>query len=200
MVTPLWNEILVNRENLPLLIHKSPINLIVKSGAMEIKNHQLGLLFVRDWYRTDNALLVNVVRDDAIVPAKLNLKNMALQVLSEKSGSCSTLDEQDNLYLNHADRVTQVNIQGQEVLLWQPPSGQIEMIAVGSEYLVVETRDDKKVHLWRVALSDSRKQQRVAQSDGLGLADVSSDGSHVLLHSKVTRSRAIVMLQPVADK
>lgn len=164
------------------------------SVAVDLSN-----FYLRDWFQNDNALLINLKNNDALFPAKLNLEDLTVTVLSETSGSCAALDNQDNLYLNHGSKITKLTKQGLISTWWQPPDGRIEMFAIAQDRVMVEVSQGQNhsslSQMWQVGLSPSVIEQAIGDTRGRSFVDVSDNAQNLLFHSPVVRTKTIVVLQ-----
>lgn len=150
-------------------------------------------MYLRGWYNTENALLVNL---PGPIPAKFDLDSLLTTPLSEEPVSCAALDLDDNLYLNLKSRIIKRSSNGEDSILWHAEDGEIEHIHVSDHILTVELKKEQFKELLRIEFN---KPDSVAtfpyDSDNKWLSDVSADGERLLSMKRSNLNKTIFTLE-----
>ncbi|MGS2719645.1 winged helix-turn-helix domain-containing protein [Paraglaciecola aestuariivivens] len=107
----------------------------VASATFEQINHSLGPFYLRQWYQHEQALLVSLVNERGIKPAKFDLATRQLTVLfdADVNFTCTfmALDQQDQLYLSNTEQIFQVSPTADMELVWATQAGEITGFTLG---------------------------------------------------------------------
>jgi len=155
--------------------------------------HGLSSMYLRGWYHHDNALLVNL---PGPVAAKFDLDSLTFTQLSERTSHCAALDLDDNVYLNQTSRIVKLTNDGEKSIFWQSDDVDINHLFVNDDGLFVELDGSSENKFLKIDFDKNTPAQYLAvQADKNWLADVSSNGNHLLFMSRSNVSRTIFTLQ-----
>lgn len=151
-------------------------------------------MYIRDWYRNEEALLVKAAKGDVPRVGKWHLARGTVEYLSAEAASCPALDEQDQVFYAKGRQLFSLGVAPP---LWSSPAGEVQNIVVAGNNLIVETETPDGNQLWQLTLPDARIQPLAL--DGVSsISDVSPDGHHLLQHSPI-RSRRELALLSISD-
>ncbi len=152
-------------------------------------------VYIRDWFNKSNALLVNIGSGSGKNPAKLNLATLKFIPLSELSGSCALLDNNDNLYLNHQSQLTRITTEGKIETFWQSPGGNIEIFTINKDNLMIELSTPEQNEYWLTDFQgQSKKMNHLEGIANMNLVDTSDNNTNLLFHSEVKINQTLVQL------
>jgi len=155
-------------------------------------------IYLRDWFNSSDALLVNVIVDEKSMPAKYSLNTGEVETFASISVSCSAIDEDDNIYYNHNNQIVKVDNNNQTSLFWHPETGDIENIVVSKHHLITQVNDASGSQYWQVELNTANDKPILKSlSQELTISDVTHNGDSVLFYSSFTSNKELVVLSMV---
>lgn len=132
----------------------------VKKVSYQEILHDHGPFYLRQWYQHENALLVSLVTEHGIKPAKFNLQSKQLEVLRDSAPDfkCAymSLDSNDQLYFSDNKHIYTLVNQDQLKLVWQAEAGNITGFTLMKEGFVVGLEHETEFELVQVSNHQAR--------------------------------------------
>lgn len=171
----------------------------VKAASYQEVVHDQGPFYLREWYQHQEALLVSLVTDKGVKPAKFDLNNKQLSILFESTANfkCAymTLDQQDSLFFSDNQNIYKLTSQGEPELLYQAEKGSITGFTLGKESFTVGLAMDTEFELVKIsAFTEEKSLFKTSFHQGLHLTSTSKNAENYLF-SQVKDIKELVRLK-----
>jgi len=155
-------------------------------------------IYIRDWFNSSDALLVNVIVDEKSMPAKYYLNTGEVETFASISVSCSAIDDDDNVYYNHNNQIVKVDNNNHTSLFWHPEVGDIENIVVSKYHLTTQVNGASGSQYWQVELNTANDKSILKSlNQDLTISDISANGDSILFYSSFISKHELVVLSMV---
>ena len=177
------------------MIAYSKNNIIsIQKGENVIKEFSLNQsVYIRDWYKNKNALLVNQLIDGDPFPSFINLTNGDIEALTKETASCPILDDDDNLYfvLNDSQLIKQ-SPYGQTTVVQELNQKKFDDVFFLDGFLYTSIYDADGHYVQKINVNNFEIQQDKLPK-GSTLAGI-ANGSEYWLYNDVRRSSQLYVL------
>lgn len=172
----------------------------VKASSYAEIGHDQGPFYLREWYRYEDALLVSLVTENGIKPAKFDLDTKKLSVLldSVPNFECAymSLDQQDKLYFSDYNSIYILTDNGELDVVWQTKEGNITGFTLGENSFSVGLEYKTKFELAEVSYNEPVKKTLLTtrSNDRIHLTSTSKNADKFLF-SQVKDIKKLVRLK-----
>jgi DNA-binding winged helix-turn-helix (wHTH) protein/Tol biopolymer transport system component len=172
----------------------------VKDSTYTEISHDKGPFYLREWYKYEDALLVSLVTDDGIKPAKFDLNTKQLSILLDSTPNfdCAymSLDQNDGLYFSDYKHIYTLNSMGNLDLIWQAEYGEITGFTLGEEGFSVGLAHKTGFELVKISYQNSESTPLFTTHSDQGLHLTStSKNAEKFLFSHVKDIKKLVRLK-----
>jgi len=174
---------------------KSLFFIDINNESIETITHQLGTFYICDWYNFENSLLVKYEDEYGITAAKLDLDNMKIIRLADSIYYYPTLDDDDNVYIHHSNKIIRLatnKLKGRE---WQLGPLKLESFFVTRKGIIVSAMNEERLELWKIdPETNVLTLIREVKNKHNYLTEISNDGDIFLFYLPMKMNTAMVTL------